>query len=79
MNMDGGQLLMQYHANHSTINNNIMVSVKSNLLLANLHYSNKYNQLNNNIYLNKSRDTANRWIWKGQEIESSATISPRLF
>src|SRR6478752_2451407 len=38
MNMDGGQLLMQYHATHNTINNNVMVSVKSNLLLANLHY-----------------------------------------
>ena len=79
MNMDGGQLLMQYHATHNAINNNVMVSVKSNLLLANLHYSNKYNQLNHNVYLNKSRDKANRWIWKGAEIESSTIISPRLF
>ena len=77
--MDGGQLLMQYYAIHNIINNNIMVSVKSNLLLANLHYSNKDNELSNNVYLNKSRNTMNRWIWNGQEIESSTFESQRFF
>ncbi|WDW10713.1 DUF1565 domain-containing protein [Priestia aryabhattai] len=77
--MDGGQLLMQYHATHNIINDNIMVSVKSNLLLANLHYSNKYNEISNNVYLNKSSHTMNRWIWNGQEIESSTFGSSRFF
>ncbi|MFP7733316.1 DUF1565 domain-containing protein [Priestia aryabhattai] len=79
LKMDGGQLLMQYHATHNIISDNIMVSVKSNLLLANLHHSNKYNQLNNNVYLNKSSDTVNRWIWNGQEIEIPTSYPPGFF
>ncbi len=40
---------------------------------------NKYNQLNNNVYVNKSTDTTNRWIWNGQEVERPTITSSRPF
>ncbi|MDW4525355.1 right-handed parallel beta-helix repeat-containing protein [Rossellomorea marisflavi] len=67
MDMDGGQLLMQYHATQNLVENNIMIPTDTGLFLASLHPSNRDNQVIGNVYGNHSSES-DRWIWNGQDI-----------
>ena len=69
MELNGGQLLLQYDTQNNVIEKNILTAGSSRIFIANYFTSNKKNRLARNVF-HKEKGENGIWIWKDREYDS---------
>lgn len=69
MELNGGQLLLQYDTQNNVIEKNILTAGSSRIFIANYFTSNKKNRLARNVF-HKEKGENGIWIWKDKEYDS---------
>lgn len=69
MELNGGQLLLQYDTQNNVIEKNILTAGSSRIFIANYFTSNKNNKLARNVF-HQEKGEDGIWIWKDTEYDS---------